>query len=96
LYVPAARCLTAVAGPEDRAEILEAARNGSDGARGTALRYLADTHDPAVLDLIEYAAEGPSHVVADAATDAFERMRSVAAVERARRWACRPDGLGAA
>ncbi|WP_055567032.1 hypothetical protein [Streptomyces atriruber] len=96
LYVPAARCLTAVAGPEDRAEIVRAARDGSDGARGTALRYLADTHDPEVLDLIEYAAESPSPVVVDAATEAFERMRSVAAVERARRWAYRPDGLGAA
>ncbi|MEU5777532.1 HEAT repeat domain-containing protein [Streptomyces venezuelae] len=96
LYVPAARCLTAVAGPEDRAEIVEAARNGSDGARGTALRYLADTHDPAALDLIEFAAEGLSRTVTDAAIDAFERMRSVAAVERARRWAYRPDDLGAA
>ncbi|MEV8018482.1 HEAT repeat domain-containing protein [Streptomyces sp. NPDC086554] len=96
LHVPAARCLTAVAGPDDRAEILEAARNGSDGARGTALRYLADAHDPAVFELIEYAVESPSRVVVDAATEAFERMRSVAAVERARRWAYRPDALGAA
>ncbi|MEV5982992.1 HEAT repeat domain-containing protein [Streptomyces sp. NPDC052114] len=96
LHVPAARCLTAVAGPEDRPEIVEAARSGSDGARGTALRYLADAHDPDVLDLIEFAAESPSPVVVDAATGAFERMRSVAAVERARRWAYRPDALGAA
>ncbi|MFF3644959.1 HEAT repeat domain-containing protein [Streptomyces sp. NPDC002564] len=96
LYVPAARCLAAVAGPEDRPEILTAARHGSDGARGTALRYLADAHDPDVLDLIEYAAEDPSHVVVEAATAAFERMRSVAAVERARCWAYRPDALGAA
>ncbi|WP_069883963.1 HEAT repeat domain-containing protein [Streptomyces luteocolor] len=96
LHVPAARCLTAVAGPEDRPEILEAARTGSDGARGTALRYLADAHDPDVLDLIEYAAESHSPVVVEAATGAFERMRSVAAVERARRWAYRPDALGAA
>ncbi|MGW7081035.1 HEAT repeat domain-containing protein [Streptomyces sp. NPDC054866] len=96
LHVPAARCLSAVAGPDDRAEILEAARNGSDGARGTALRYLADAHDPDVFNLIEYAVESPSRAVVDAATEAFERMRSVAAVERARRWAQRPDALGAA
>ncbi|TGA95559.1 HEAT repeat domain-containing protein [Streptomyces sp. MZ04] len=96
LHVPAARCLTAVAGPEDRAEILEAARNGSDGARGTALRYLADAHDPDVFELIEYAVQSPSRVVVDAAAESFERMRSVAAVERARRWAYRPDALGAA
>ncbi|MGY0487843.1 HEAT repeat domain-containing protein [Streptomyces sp. WG-D5] len=96
LYVPAARCLTAVAGPEDHAEIVRAAQDGSDGARCTALRYLADAHDPAVLDLIEAAVEAPSRVVVDAALDAFERMRSVAVVERARRWALRPDALGAA
>ncbi|NEA52591.1 HEAT repeat domain-containing protein, partial [Streptomyces sp. SID10815] len=42
LHVPAARCLSAVAGPEDRPEILQAARYGADGARCTALRYLAD------------------------------------------------------
>ncbi|MGW5734542.1 MULTISPECIES: HEAT repeat domain-containing protein [Streptomyces] len=96
LHVPAARCLGAVAGPEDRAEILAAARDGSDGARGTALRYLADAHDPAVFDLIEHAVESPSRAVVDAATEAFERMRSVAAVQRARRWAQRPDALGAA
>ncbi|MFE0106509.1 HEAT repeat domain-containing protein [Streptomyces sp. NPDC059009] len=96
LHVPAARCLTAVAGPEDRDEILEAARSGSDGARGTALRYLADAHDPDVLALVEQAAESPSPIVADAAVDAFERMRSVAAVEQARRWSGRPDALGAA
>ncbi|GAA3100101.1 HEAT repeat domain-containing protein [Streptomyces rectiviolaceus] len=96
LHVPAARCLSAVAGPDDRAEILEAARNGSDGARGTALRYLADAQDPDVFDLIEFAVESPSRAVVDAAAEAFERMRSVAAVERARRWALRPDELGAA
>ncbi|WP_372352688.1 HEAT repeat domain-containing protein [Streptomyces sp. KL116D] len=96
LYVPAARCLTAVAGPEDRAEIVRAAREGTDGARCTALRYLADAHDPDVLDLIEAAVEAPSRTVADAAVDCFERMRSVATVTRARRWAHRPDALGAA
>ena len=96
LHVPAARCLTAVAGPDDRAEIIDAARHGDDGARCTALRYLADSHDPDVLDLIEAAQVAGSRLVVDAAVDAFERMRSVAAVERARRWAHRPDALGQA
>ncbi|MER5441243.1 HEAT repeat domain-containing protein [Streptomyces sp. NPDC002790] len=96
LYVPAARCLTAVAGPQDHAEILRAAQDGTDGARCTALRYLADMHDPAVLELIEAAVEAPSRAVVDAALDAFERMRSVAVVQRARQWAPRPDALGAA
>jgi hypothetical protein len=96
LHVPAARCLAAVAGPEDRPEILTAAASGTDGARCTALRYLADGNDPAALDLIEGAvATGPT-AVADAAVDAFERMRSVAAVDRARRWVHRTDPLGAA
>ncbi|MFJ9816982.1 HEAT repeat domain-containing protein [Streptomyces sp. NPDC101151] len=96
LHVPAARCLVAVAGPEDRPEILQAARNGFEGARCTALRYLADSNDPDALDLIEAAvADGPALVV-EAAVDAFERMRSIAAVSRARGWAQRPDVLGAA
>ncbi|MBN0047672.1 HEAT repeat domain-containing protein [Streptomyces actuosus] len=96
LHVPAARCLTAVAGPEDRPEILRAARDGIDGARCTALRFLADSNDPEALDLIEGAAADGSPAVVDAAVDAFERMRSVAAVDRARAWAGRPDPLGAA
>ncbi|MEV7084003.1 HEAT repeat domain-containing protein [Streptomyces sp. NPDC093516] len=96
LHVPAARCLTAVAGPEDRAEIVRAARDGGDGARCTALRYLADGNDPDALDLIEGAVTTGSTVVVDAAVDAFERMRSLAAVDRARGWARRPDALGAA
>ncbi|MFD8675257.1 HEAT repeat domain-containing protein [Streptomyces seoulensis] len=96
LHVPAARCLVAVAAPEDRPEILAAARSGTDGARCTALRYLADSGAPETLDLVEAAvADGPG-VVVDAALDAFERMRTPAAVERARRWAQRPDVLGAA
>ncbi|MYS09497.1 HEAT repeat domain-containing protein, partial [Streptomyces sp. SID6041] len=41
LHGPAARCLTAVAGPEDRPELLAAARHGSVGARGAALHHLA-------------------------------------------------------
>ncbi|XHM66285.1 HEAT repeat domain-containing protein [Streptomyces nigra] len=96
LHVPAARCLSAVAGPEDRPQIVEAAREGGDGARCTALRYLADTDDPEVLDLVEAAVVTGSPVVVEAAVDAFERMRSVAAVDRARGWARRPDPLGAA
>ncbi|MET8697004.1 HEAT repeat domain-containing protein [Streptomyces bauhiniae] len=96
LHVPAARCLVAVAAPEDRPEILAAARSGTDGARCTALRYLADSGAPETLDLVEAAvADGPG-VVVDAALDAFERMRTPAAVDRARRWAQRPDVLGAA
>ncbi|MER5656123.1 HEAT repeat domain-containing protein [Streptomyces sp. NPDC102256] len=96
LYVPAARCLTAVAGPEDRPEIVEAARDGAEGARCTALRYLADGDDPDALDLIEAAVANGSTGVTEAAVDAFERMRGVAAVDRARGWAHRPDALGAA
>ncbi|MEV0243273.1 HEAT repeat domain-containing protein [Streptomyces sp. NPDC050674] len=96
LHVPAARCLTAVAGPEDRAEIVRAAKDGIDGARCTALRYLADGNDPEALDLIEGAVATGSTLVVDAAVDAFERMRSLAAVDRARGWARRPDVLGAA
>lgn len=96
LHVPAARCLAAVAGPEDRPEILAAAASGTDGARCTALRYLADGDDPRVLDLIESAVAGGPGTVADAAVDAFERMRGAVAVEYARRWVRRSDPLGAA
>ncbi|GHD94432.1 HEAT repeat domain-containing protein [Streptomyces naganishii] len=96
LHVPAARCLVAVAGPEDRSEILRAAREGSDGARCTALRYLADGDDPEALDLIEAAVSDGSVTVVEAAVGAFERMRGAVAVDRARRWAGRPDALGAA
>ncbi|MFB6850373.1 HEAT repeat domain-containing protein [Streptomyces sp. NPDC056373] len=96
LHVPAARCLSAVAGPEDRAEIVQAAKAGTDGARCTALRYLADGNDPEALELIEGAVANGSTLVVDAAVDAFERMRSLAAVDRARGWARRPDPLGAA
>ncbi|AWL37288.1 MULTISPECIES: hypothetical protein [Streptomyces] len=95
LHLPAARCLAAVAGAEDRPRIVEAARNGPDGARCAALHYLAEAQDPAVLDLIEEAAVSASGTVADAAVAAFERMCADSAVERARRWAHRPDALGA-
>lgn len=96
LHVPAARCLAAVAGPEDRPQILRAAREGTDAARCAALRYLADGDDPAALDLIEAAVADGSATVLEAAVDAFERMRGAAAVDRARGWARRPDPLGAA
>jgi hypothetical protein len=94
--VAAARCLVAVAGPEDRPEIIEAVRSGSDGARCAALRYLADTNDPVLLDLLEDVVAAGSALVVDAAVAALERMRSLAAVDRARGWARRPDALGAA
>jgi hypothetical protein len=96
LHAPAARCLAAVAGPEDRAEIVQAAKDGAEGARCTALRYLADGDDPDALPLIEAAVAGGSVPVVEAAIDAFERMRGVTAVDRARAWARRPDALGAA
>ncbi|SHI39847.1 hypothetical protein [Streptomyces sp. 3214.6] len=96
LHVPAARCLSAVAGPEDRPEIVQAAKDGTEGARCTALRYLADCNDPDAPVLIEQAVATGSPAVVEAAVDAFERMRSVAAVDRARGWVHRPDALGAA
>src|SRR3954471_8758941 len=71
LHVPAARCLSAVAGPEDRPEIVEAAKDGGEGARCTALRYLADSNDPDALVLIEAAAATGSPAVVDAAVEAF-------------------------
>lgn len=94
----AARCLGAVAAPEDRSELIAAARTGPDAARAAALRHLAERGDPEALDLVDLAAGDPfsSAELAGAATDAFARMRSVAAVERARIWAHRPDRLGAA
>ncbi|MEU9999696.1 HEAT repeat domain-containing protein [Streptomyces sp. NPDC050848] len=96
LHGPAARCLTAVAGPEDRPQIVEAARSGPDGARCAALHYLAESQDPTVLDLIEVAAGSDSRTVAEVAVAAFERMCGEPAVDRARGWVHRPDALGAA
>jgi hypothetical protein len=95
-HVPAARCLAAVAGVGDRGTILRAAREGAEAARCTALRYLADSDDPDALDLIEAAATTGPAAVAEAAVEAFERMRSDAALDRARGWARRPGALGAA
>ncbi|HEX5565344.1 MAG TPA: HEAT repeat domain-containing protein [Streptomyces sp.] len=100
----AARCLAAVAGPEDRPELLAAARGGPAPARAAALRHLAERGDPDALDLIEEAAtaltgdpaDDPAATVARSALAAFCRMRSTAALERARRWARREDALGAA
>ncbi|MEU8463318.1 HEAT repeat domain-containing protein [Streptomyces sp. NPDC029003] len=92
LHVPAARCLAAVAGPEDRSAVLAAAA-GADGeaARATALHHLvlAEPENPAVLDLIEAAGDEP-------AVAAYERMCGPAALDRARMWVHRPDALGAA
>ncbi|MEV8587103.1 HEAT repeat domain-containing protein [Streptomyces sp. NPDC051180] len=93
---PAARCLAAVAGPEDRPEILAAARSGADGARGAALHHLAATRDPAVLDLVEAAVDGDSAAVADTAVAAYRRMCGEDAVARARAWVRRTDALGVA
>ncbi|WP_327251677.1 HEAT repeat domain-containing protein [Streptomyces sp. NBC_01244] len=92
LHVPAARCLAAVATPEDRSAILAAAAGASgEAARATALHHLvlAEPENPAVLDLIEAAGDEP-------AVAAYERMCGPAAVERARRWVQRPDALGTA
>ncbi|MEU3776163.1 HEAT repeat domain-containing protein [Streptomyces sp. NPDC032472] len=92
LHVPAARCLAAVASPEDRGTILAAAAGAhGDAARATALHHLvlAEPENPAVLDLIEAAAD-------EAAVAAYERMCGPAALDRARSWAHRPDALGEA
>lgn len=92
----AARCLTAVAGPDDRAEILDAARFGPDAARIAALRHLTERADPDALGLVEAAAETASADVAESAVASFERMCTPEALERARRWARRDDRLGLA
>ncbi|GEB61629.1 HEAT repeat domain-containing protein [Streptomyces gardneri] len=96
LHGPAARCLTAVAGPEDRPELLAAARDGSAGARGAALHHLAESRDPAVLDLVEAAVDAGSGPVAEAAVAAYRRMCGEDAVARARAWVRRTDELGTA
>lgn len=93
---PAARLLAAVAGPEHRAELLAAALGGPPAARAAALRHLADRQDRDILTLIENAATDPGALVARAALESFSRMRSVAALRRARDWAARDDELGAA
>jgi hypothetical protein len=97
----AARCLAAVAGPQDRAELLAAARGQREAARAAALRHLAERGDPEALDLIELAAADPSELVARSALASFARMRGTAATARARQWAAAgegalPEGLVAA
>lgn len=99
----AARCLAAVAGPEDRPELLAVARGGPDAGRTAALRHLAERGDPEALDLIQAAAadpcsgydRAPLSPLANSALASFARMRSIAALERARHWAAdRDDALG--
>ncbi|MBB1254869.1 HEAT repeat domain-containing protein [Streptomyces sp. OF3] len=92
----AARCLAAVAGPEDRPLLLAAAADGPPAARVAALRYLAERDDPAVLDLVETAHAAAPHQVAEAARAAFGRMRGEAALARARSWADGNDELAEA
>jgi hypothetical protein len=88
----AARCLAAVACPEDRAELLAAARGPREAARATALRHLSGRGDAEALDLIEEAAADTSEAVASTALSSFARMRGAAAVSRARQWAAAPEG----
>lgn len=93
---PAARCLAAVAGPEDRPALLDAALRGPSAARAAALRHLTDRRDPQCLDLIEPAAAAVEERVVRAAVESFERMRDDNAMARARDWAVRTDPLGSA
>ncbi|MBB1245078.1 HEAT repeat domain-containing protein [Streptomyces durbertensis] len=92
----AARCLAAVAGPEDRPRLLAAATDGPPAARVAALRHLAERDDPAVLDLVETACAAAPHQVAEAAREAFGRMRGERALTRARSWAGGDDELAEA
>lgn len=92
----AARCLTAVAGTEDRPALLEAALHGPPAARAAALRHLVDRRDPRRLDLIETAAAATDDLVVRAAVESFERLRDDDAMARARAWAARTDPLGSA
>ncbi len=93
---PAARCLGAVAGPEDRPALLRAALHGPSAARAAALRHLTDRRDPARFDLIEAAAVDGDERVLRAAVESFERLRDDEALERARIWADRADDRSAA
>lgn len=83
----AARCLAAVARPEDRDTLLAAARDGAEGARRAALRHLVDQDDEALTELIEAAAADADQRAVRAALDALARMRGPRALARARRWA---------
>lgn len=91
----AARCLSAVAGPDDRPALLAAAADGSPPVRAAALRHLAERAEPCAFPLIEAAATSPDPDVRRAAVTAFSRM-SAAALRQARRWAARDDALGGA
>ncbi|WP_225846776.1 HEAT repeat domain-containing protein [Streptomyces sp. HPF1205] len=93
---PAARCLHAVAGAEDRPALLDAARGGPSAARAAALRHLIDRRDPDRFDLIETAAVADDARVVRAALESFERLRDDEAMARARAWAVRTDPLGSA
>ncbi|MEV6006874.1 HEAT repeat domain-containing protein [Streptomyces sp. NPDC051976] len=92
----AARCLTAVAGPEDRPELLAAALDGPSAARAAALRHLVDRRDPRRLELIETAAAGTDELVVRAALESFERLNDDEVLARALDWAARTDALGSA
>ncbi|TQF06506.1 HEAT repeat domain-containing protein [Kitasatospora acidiphila] len=83
----AARCLAAVARPEDRELLHAAARDGAEGPRRAALRHLADQDDPALPALIEAAAAAADERVVAAALDTVGRMRGSQALPAARRWA---------
>lgn len=83
----AARCLAAVARPDDDATLLGAARDGEVGARTAALRHLADRRHPAVPALIEAAAAHPDQRIVAAALSVLGRLRGADALARARRWA---------
>ncbi|MEE4545379.1 HEAT repeat domain-containing protein [Streptomyces sp. V4-01] len=92
----AARCLGAVAGPEDRPALLDAALHGPSAARAAALRHLTDRRDPQRLDLIEAAAADGDERVLRAAVESLERLRDEETLDRAREWAARTDPLGSA
>ncbi|NJQ08792.1 HEAT repeat domain-containing protein, partial [Streptomyces lonarensis] len=93
---PAARCLAATAADEDRPLLLETAATGTPPVRAAALRHLAERQDPAVLPLLEAAADDPDPDLAASAAGSFARMRGAAALAAARRWAAREDRVGAA
>jgi hypothetical protein len=93
---PAARCLAAVAGAEDRPALLAAAVDGPSAARAAALRHLTDRRDPRRFELIEAAAVCGDDLVERAALESFERLRDEDAMTRARSWAVRTDPLGSA
>ncbi|MEZ0093335.1 HEAT repeat domain-containing protein [Streptacidiphilus sp. EB129] len=92
----AARCLGAVAGPEDLPLLREAARAGQDGARCAALRHLADHDDEQAPALIQLAAAAVSRLTADFALATLARMRGDRITGCARVWAADPDGGGLA